>query len=126
MMQERVRKDIENAFGIVVSCFHALERSLRQWYIEDMHDMVHCCCILHNMIVVHRHGDVGDTMFTEFDNDNQLHGFALFGREPVTVAEANADRVDLFSARMAAFKMWMQSSTESFWWRNDLVEHHNK
>jgi hypothetical protein len=74
VMQEKVRKDIENAFRIVVSRFHALERPLRQWYVEDMRDLVHCCCILHNMIVVHHYGDVGDTMFTEFDNEDQLGG----------------------------------------------------
>ena len=126
VMQEKVRKDIENAFGIVVSRFHALEHPLRQWYVEDMRDLVHCCCILRNMIIVHRYGDVGDTMFTEFDNEDQLGGFALFGRQPVTAAQAQADGVDLFAARMGAFDMRMQSAAESFRLRNNLVEHLNK
>jgi hypothetical protein len=78
------------------------------------------------MIIVHHYGDVGDNMFTELDNEDQLGGFALFGRQPVTAAQTNADGVDLFSARMGAFDMRMQSSTESFRLRNDLVEHLKK
>ena len=123
--QEKVRKDIECAFDIVVSRFHVLERLLRQWYVEDMRDLVHCCTILHNMIVVYRHGDLGHPGTTEEDNDDQMGGFALFGREEVTEAEAFADGIDLFAARMAAFDMCMQSPTEHHILRNDLVEHIN-
>ena len=35
--QEKVRKDIECAFGIVVARFHVLERPLRQWHVDDIH-----------------------------------------------------------------------------------------
>ena len=49
--QERVRKDVECAFGIVVQRFHVLARPLRGWYQEDLTDIVHACTILHNMIV---------------------------------------------------------------------------
>jgi hypothetical protein len=121
--QEKIRMDIENAFGIAVSSFHALEHPICQWCIEDMHDLVHCCCILHNVIVVHRCGDVGDSEATEEDNDDQKGGFALFGRDQVAAAEAHTDGVDLFAARMSAFDMRMQSQTEHFCLRNDLVEH---
>jgi hypothetical protein len=54
MKQEQVRKDIECAFGIVVSRFHVLKRPLRGWYVEDLRAMIHSCTILHNMIVVER------------------------------------------------------------------------
>jgi Plant transposon protein len=58
--QESIRKHVECAFGIVVQRFHVLKRPLRGWYQEDfLSDLVHCCTILHNRIVVERFGIVG-------------------------------------------------------------------
>jgi hypothetical protein len=124
--QEKLRKDIECAFGIVVARFHVLERPLRQWYIEDMRNLVHCCTILHNMIVIYWHGDLGHPVTTEEDDDDQMGGFTLFGREEVTKAKAFSDGIDLFAARMTAFNMRMQSPTEHHILRNNLVEHINR
>ena len=64
------------------------------------------------MTVVYRHGDLGHPGTTEEDDDDQLGGFTLFGREEVTDVEAFADGLDLFAARMAAFDMSMQSPME--------------
>jgi Plant transposon protein len=58
--QEAVRKDIECSFGIVVARFHVLKRPLRNWYLKSVRELIYCCVILHNMIVVERTGTVGE------------------------------------------------------------------
>lgn len=50
--QEKVTKDVECAFGILVQRFHILQRPLRNWYVEDMVVLLHCCTIIHNMNVL--------------------------------------------------------------------------
>ena len=118
--QETVRKDIECAFGILVARFHILQRPLRNWYLHDIVNILHCCVILHNMIVEARAGDLGDVDDTQITN-----GFPLFGRPQITAAIAALDDVDLFVARMDAFDSMMQSATEHYKLKNDLVEHIN-
>ena len=49
--------------------------------------------------------------------------FALFGRRQVSLAEAIADGVDLFAARVSAFDNAMQSCYEHILLKQDLVEH---
>jgi hypothetical protein len=50
-MQESVRKDVERAFGVLVKRFHYLKRPFRNWYLADIRNILHCCIIMHNMIV---------------------------------------------------------------------------
>lgn len=49
--QESARKDVERAFGVLVQRFHYLKRPLRNWYLSDIKNILHCCIIMHNMIV---------------------------------------------------------------------------
>ena len=72
------------------------------------------------MIVEARAGDFGDVDDTQITN-----GFPLFGRPQITAAIAALDGVDLFAARMDAFDSMMQSTTEHYKLKNDLVEHIN-
>ena len=48
---ENFRKDIERAFGVLVSKFGILERPLRGWYLEDLRSLIDCCIIIHNMVI---------------------------------------------------------------------------
>ena len=118
--QERVRKDIECAFGIIVQQFHVLQRPLRNWYLEDIIDLLHCCVIIHNMIVEFRHGDLG------YDEE-AIEGkkFPLFGCNEITPGLASLQGVDLFAARVAAFDDAMTSSFEHYKLKGDLLEHIN-
>jgi Plant transposon protein len=120
--QERVRKDIECAFGILVQRFHVLQRPLRGWYLEELDSLLKCCVILHNMTVDHRYGSVDDGNNIEVPPGST---FPLFGQPMVTHTEAVADVVDLFSARVAQFGNAMESSYEHFLLKKDLVEHIN-
>lgn len=54
--QEHVRKDVERAFGVLVSHFGVLDRKLRHWYLWDLKAMMNCCVIIHNMTVEARRG----------------------------------------------------------------------
>ena len=47
---EHVRKDIERAFGVLVSKFGILERPLRGWYLEDLLSLNDFCITIHNMV----------------------------------------------------------------------------
>ena len=120
--QERVRKDIECAFGVLLQRFHILARPLRGWYLDDIVALLNCCIILHNMIVDDRFG----TLDMEGPIVAPHNGFALFGRRAITAQQAQADGIDLFAARVAAFDVAMQSCFEHCRLKNDLVEHINK
>jgi hypothetical protein len=49
--QEEVRKDVECAFGIIVQKFQILQRPLKNWYVDDIKDLLDCCIIMHNMTI---------------------------------------------------------------------------
>ena len=51
---EHVRKDIERAFGVLVSKFGILERTLCGWYLQDLRSLIDCCIFIHNMVIKER------------------------------------------------------------------------
>ena len=118
--QEKVRKDIECAFGILVQQFQVLQRPIRMWFIEDIRTLLYCCIIIHNMVV--------EARFSLDFNEEEARaatGHALFGRKQVTAEQAAIDGVDVFAARAAAFSTAMQSSTLHYDLKADLVAHIN-
>lgn len=124
--QEAVRKDVECAFGILVAKFHVLARPIRQWYIEEIVDLLHCCVILHNMVVAHYGEDylqqeeatVADEAMKEADRSWPLFGGAVVDEEIIL-----ADGVDLFAARVAAYTGSMANAYQHFKLKHDLTEH---
>ena len=48
---ESVRKDVERAFGVLVQRFGILKRPIRNWYLDDIKNIVSSCIILHNMTI---------------------------------------------------------------------------
>jgi Plant transposon protein len=122
--QERVRKDVECAFGILVQRFHILQRPLRNWDQAELGVLVHCCIIIHNMVVEARFGKVTDDL-EEMELDNVGATFPLFGYPQVSEEEAAADGCDLWAARVAQFGTHMESSYEHLLLKKDLVEHIN-
>lgn len=123
--REYLRKDIECAFGVLIARFHVLERPLRNWYLEDIKNLLHCCVILHNMITEARSGRLSDEeeqiAVTGGNGNNGV--FPLFGRHQVTAEEANTEGIELWAARVAGFETAMESSYEHELLKNDLVEH---
>lgn len=49
--QEGCRKDLERVFAIIQNIFQILKNALHLHTMEDINDVVHCCIILHNMMV---------------------------------------------------------------------------
>lgn len=49
--QEAFRKDIERAFGVLITRFHILRYPARLWYQTDIARVMKACIIIHNMIV---------------------------------------------------------------------------
>jgi Plant transposon protein len=123
--QESTRKDIKCAFGVLVQRFHVLQRPLRGWFQEDLADILHTCVILHNMVVEARFGSVDfDSDSNEGTNSTQVGArFALFGHSQITMADIGAEGIDLFTARMSAFDIAVQTCMEHYNLKDDLVEH---
>jgi hypothetical protein len=49
--QEACRKDIEQAFGVLIQRFQILQRPLKNWYWLDIVNTMDVCIIIHNMVV---------------------------------------------------------------------------
>jgi hypothetical protein len=49
--QEAVWKDVERCFGVLQSRFAIVRNPSQHWSMEVINDIMHTCCILHNMIV---------------------------------------------------------------------------
>ena len=49
--QEVVCKDVERCFGVLQTKLAIVQNPARHWSLEFINDIMHTCCILHNMIV---------------------------------------------------------------------------
>ena len=117
--QERVRKDIECAFGVLVSRFHILDWPIwKNWYLDDIKDLLDCCIILHNMIVEARNGKLSEE---EAREAAPMH--SLVGREAISAEVAALKGIDLWAARVAAFDSAMRSIFNPFQLKQDLIEY---
>ncbi|WVZ92129.1 hypothetical protein U9M48_038216 [Paspalum notatum var. saurae] len=54
--QAACRKDVECAFGILQKKFAIIKSPCRAWYPDDMHYIMECCIILHNMTIEDERG----------------------------------------------------------------------
>jgi hypothetical protein len=130
--QEACRKDIERAFGTLVQRFHILQRPLRNWYWNDIVDILDCCIILHNMVVENRrtlHAVEGYVNSGEqqwhaavdaFANAEPPENVSLFVQEDVL---ANLEMADIIAIRVAHFNNAMKNADEHHSLKNDLITH---
>ncbi|KAK3222734.1 hypothetical protein Dsin_009759 [Dipteronia sinensis] len=51
MKQERCRKDVEYAFGVLQSRFATVAGPAHFWHKHVLHDIMTTCIIMHNMII---------------------------------------------------------------------------
>ena len=68
--QERTRKDVEHAFGVLQQRFAIIHQPTRFFYLETLRDIMKACIILHNMIIE----DERDEPITEryFDYEQEI------------------------------------------------------
>ena len=124
--QEAVRKDVECAFGILVQKFHILQRPLRQWYLENIIDLLHACVIIHNMTIAHYTDKVllqEQAVFEEEAQRTRDRKWPLFRGHEVPEDVVVGDGIDLFAARVAAFDGNMSSAVQHHRLKYDLEEH---
>ena len=89
--QECIRKDVERAFGFLQSKFQVLAQPSRLWRDTTMAVIMHCCIILHNMVVEQRE---------DYDFSDAALGSPMIVSESVenireTEGEAPQESVDL-------------------------------
>ena len=58
--QESARKDVERAFGVLQARWNIIKAPARQWFMENMVDIMYTCIILHNMIVADEGPEAGN------------------------------------------------------------------
>jgi hypothetical protein len=72
--QEAVRKDIERCFGMLQSRFAIVRNPSRHWTMEVINDIMHTCCILHNMIVEDEQNVEGlEDIIAELQGNEGIH-----------------------------------------------------
>eukprot|EP00644_Phytophthora_capsici_P011368 jgi/Phyca11/49034/gw1.37.263.1 len=54
-LHSALRKDVERAFGVLQRQWRILALPARFWTVKKLEEVMHCCIILHNMIVESRH-----------------------------------------------------------------------
>jgi hypothetical protein len=133
--QEAWRKDVERAFSILQEEQQILQRPMRQWYLEDLVNIVKCCVITHNMVVEcrrmerEREGLCGPWWADPRLEERQPRIAAaarrggartLFGLTDDTVA---GDVEAMWAERVASLNERMTDPHEHVDLRNDLVQH---
>jgi hypothetical protein len=124
--QEGARKDVERAYGIVVQKFQILQRPLRMWSQGDAVDLLHCCVILHNMVVAYygdeylKQEEAKAFVETTREKDKQ---WPLFGGMEVSAETIANDGAELFAFCVACFTGNMISNVQHYKLKKDLTEH---
>jgi hypothetical protein len=57
-MQEALRKDVKQAFGVLQACFSIVAQPERGWSSKKLNQIMIMCIILHNMIVEDERGSL--------------------------------------------------------------------
>ncbi len=113
---EAVRKDVERAFGILQARFAFLKVPCLLWHIDDISNAVHCCMILHNMIIEDEENDDND-ITTEF----YLPPITQHSRPSATIFEEFLENTKLFQSHHK-FKMFrMHLINHLFILKNSLL-----
>jgi hypothetical protein len=62
---------IENNFGNLKKTFHEL-MSKSNLHLKFLHDVVVCCCLLHNMIMSRKHMNIDELMLATFKDGKDI------------------------------------------------------
>ena len=80
--QEKKRKDVERAFGILQARFHVLTVPCRLWSRDAMCSVIKCCVILHNLIIDFEKKTKQDSRYTEEKTYKLNEPFTITRRHP--------------------------------------------
>jgi len=123
---EHVRKDIERCFGVLVKKFGILKQPFRNWYLDDITQIVECCVIIHNMTIDERRqnytfNDVRENGedVAEDAPDLGVHE-SLFGLPEVGIDEETGA---VQAARVANMMSTIEDTARHYTLQHDLYEH---
>jgi hypothetical protein len=88
--QEKKRKDVERAFGILQARFHVLTVPCRLWSRDAMRSVIKCCVILHNMIIDYEKKNNQESAYIQDRSYRPSEPFTVTSRNaslPLTTAE---------------------------------------
>lgn len=131
--QEGFRKDVERAFGVLVSRWHILRAPCRLWDKSMMLDTMKACVILHNMIVEMRRDDYASELWTlsvsaigrraVIDGDGNEIPFQ-WSTSPSTITDLNSSGImSSWASQVAKRETEITDELEHFTLKADLIEH---
>jgi Plant transposon protein len=125
----KIHHTVRDWLYFLVQRYHILARPLRNFYWDDIVDLLDCCVILHNMAVEHRRSQfvIGLHEYAPVDEfgADQVPDVTLFGgQEQLLAAAPNLlQPAEIRSLRMAALSQNMKNAVEHHSLKADLVEH---
>lgn len=130
--QEAVRKDVERAFGVLLSRWHILAKPAMFHDKEICKLVMECCIILHNMIVEARRDGYESELFNEakksiergmfLDENGNEKPFTWKTRENLTNSGVVVSEFD-WAKQLALRYSVTTDELEHYALKNDLVEH---
>lgn len=127
---EHVRKDIERCFGVLVKKFGILERPIRNWYLEDIQNILKTCVILHNMTVVERREAFQFNDIQEGEEEEGWGGADEMEEEEARISlfHHNAEDIDVdmannLAARAAHMSVAIEGERNNQILQEDLTKH---
>lgn len=125
--QEAVRRDVERAFGVLISRWHILQRPLRLLYLEDIESLVKACVILHNMVVECRR-DTYDSGMSNLQHLEEpliesVRAEGINYNEENTMLGTRNSTIQSWALRIASRERDIMNEAEHHSLRHDLIEH---
>ncbi|KAL7611013.1 hypothetical protein Lser_V15G11632 [Lactuca serriola] len=90
--QERARKDVERAFGVLKAKWHIVEHTARPLDLETLRYIMYACIIMHNMVVEDKGRNIAHYMPTEPRHVQFQPGTTDYLHRVVDIQDANKHR----------------------------------
>ncbi|XP_065082628.1 uncharacterized protein LOC135705006 [Ochlerotatus camptorhynchus] len=112
-MQESARKDVERAFGVLMSRFAIIKTPARLWQKYVLESIITACIIIHNMII---ENEKDDPTICEANPESNIDEITA---DIHRIGPENQEKFETFLSRYKA----VHDTNQHFQLRNDLIEH---
>lgn len=112
-MQESARKDVERAFGVLMSRFAIIKTPARLWQKDVLESIITACIIIHNMII---ENEKDDPTICEANPESNIDEITA---DIHRIGPENQEKFETFLSRYKA----VHDTNQHFQLRNDLIEH---
>jgi Plant transposon protein len=128
--QEAVRKDVERAFGVLVSRWHILHTPCRMWDKEEAMNVLRACIILHNLCVEWRRDSYNVPLYGRALAEDVRSGLQFGPQRDFEFIWESSDAINnsgvplgAWAAMAATRREQSIDEVEHFLLRGDLIEH---